>query len=175
MFKSSLKISSCFLSSTSLRRMRKHLTKNENKVRQQNIEKKKILPDSVARQRLLGTLRMKDRLNRINKSGSNVNFCKLTACDKPIRHRRQGWSRGLHHGSQSYPRYAPRINTLKVLWGDQSIKSTVRYLLRCYSRTLRSVGGRCWTKSGAENQTLDLPTLMCSIRLTPVYPGRTKH
>ena len=67
------------------------------------------------------------------------------------------------------------INTLKVLWGDQSIKSTVRYLLRCYSRTLRSVWGRCWTKSGAENQTLDLPTLMCSIRLAPVYPGRTKH
>ena len=47
-----------------------------------------------------------------------------------------------------------RVNTLKVLWGDQSIKSTVRYLLRCYSRTLRSVGGRCWTKSGAKIKLL---------------------
>ena len=41
---------------------------------------------------------------------------------------------------------APILNTLKVLWGDQSIRSTVRYLLRCYSRTLRSIWGRCWTK-----------------------------
>ena len=72
----------------------------------QKILTMRILPDSGARQQLLGTLKMKDELGKF---GSIVNFCKLTACDKPIHRRRQGWSRGLHHGSQSYPRYAPRI------------------------------------------------------------------
>ena len=46
-------------------------------------------------------------------------------------------------------------------------------MLRCYSRTTRSVGGWCWTKSGAKIKLLTFLRL-CSIGLFPVYPARTK-
>ena len=46
-------------------------------------------------------------------------------------------------------------------------------MLRCYSRTLRSVGGWCWIKSGAKIKLLTFLRL-CSIGLFPVYPARTK-
>ena len=48
-----------------------------------------------------------------------------------------------------------------------------KYLLRCYSGTTRSVEGWCWTKSVAEIKLLIFLRL-CSIRLFPEYPARTK-
>ena len=55
-----------------------------------------------------------------------------------------------------------QVNTVKVF---------AEVLLWDVEICRRTVLDKKWCK----DQTLDLPTLMCSIRLAPVYPGRTKH
>ena len=55
-----------------------------------------------------------------------------------------------------------RLNTVKVF---------AEVLVEDVEVGRRVVLDKKWCK----DQTLDLPTLMCSIGLAPVYPGRTKH
>ena len=66
----------------------------------------------------------------------------------------------------------PKPSTKRVLAVQvNTVKVFAEVLLWDVEICRRTVLDKKWCK----DQTLDLPTLMCSIRLAPVYPGRTKH